>query len=67
VEALESFSRRFCESSGWKPRDLFGVLRVAATARTAAPPLFDTLAALGKDRVRLRLRDAITFLQSRAD
>lgn len=63
AEALEAFCRRFGEEVGWKPRDLFGVLRVAAAGRTAAPPLFDTLAVLGKDRVRLRLRDAIAFLR----
>ncbi len=64
VEALEAFSRGFGERVGWKPKELFAVLRIAACGRTAAPPLFDTLAVLGKDRVRLRLRDAIDFLKT---
>ena len=62
--ALEAFSRDFCERHAWKPKELFTLLRVAATGRTAAPPLFDTLEHLGKDRVRLRLRDATELLRA---
>jgi glutamyl-tRNA synthetase len=54
---LEAFSRAFCERHAWKPKELFTLLRIGAVGRTAAPPLFETLEALGKDRVRLRLRD----------
>ena len=39
-------------------RRLFGAMRVAVTGRTAAPPLFDTMAALGKERCVSRLRRA---------
>jgi len=67
VADLEAFAREFCERTAWKPKELFTLLRLAATGRTAAPPLFDTLAACGKDRVRLRLRDAITALESEPD
>jgi glutamyl-tRNA synthetase len=62
--SIEAFARAFCERTGWKPKDLFGLLRIAVTGRTAAPPLFDTLALCGKDRVRLRLRDAVELLRS---
>ena len=62
IEALENFSRDFCTRHGWKPKDLFTLLRIGATGRTAAPPLFDTLVVLGKDRVRLRLRSVIDRL-----
>ncbi|HWB80383.1 MAG TPA: glutamate--tRNA ligase [Nannocystaceae bacterium] len=61
---IEAFARGFCERSGWKTKELFGLLRTAVSGRTAAPPLFDTLAACGKDRTRLRLRDAIDALQA---
>lgn len=60
---LEAFSRAFGERHRWKPRELFSLLRISATGRTAAPSLFDTLQACGKDRVRLRLRSAIEFLR----
>ena len=36
--------------------------RVAVTGRTAAPPLFDTLAVLGKERCVSRLRAALASL-----
>lgn len=46
---------------------MFTALRVAIVGRTAAPPLFDTMAAVGKDRSRLRLREAIRFLKQGPD
>ncbi|MCA9636951.1 MAG: glutamate--tRNA ligase [Myxococcales bacterium] len=61
--ALEAFSRGFCERSGWKAKELFTLLRIAVTARTAAPPLFDTMAICGKDRCRLRLRHLVEVLR----
>jgi glutamyl-tRNA synthetase len=67
AETLEPFARSFCERHGWKPREVFTLLRISATGRTAAPPLFDTLVALGKDRVRMRLRDAVSRLQAEPD
>ena len=43
-------------------RHLFGAMRVAVTGRTAAPPLFDTMAALGKERCVSRLLRAVEAL-----
>lgn len=63
VAGLETFGREFCERHGWKPKDFFALLRLGATGRNASPPLFDTLALLGKDRTRLRLRDVVERLQ----
>ncbi len=67
VAGLEHFSNAFCERSGWKKGDLFMLLRIAATGRTAAPPLFDTLHLVGKDRFRARVRDLIRVLQDGDD
>jgi glutamyl-tRNA synthetase len=61
--ALEAFSREHCAALGWKTRDLFGLLRVVVTGRTAAPSLFETMSLCGKDRVRLRVRDAIARIE----
>ena len=61
--ALEAAFRGFCEAVGWKPKDVFSVLRLAATASSAAPPLFDTLAVIGKARIQSRLRAAIAHLK----
>ncbi len=64
---LETFSRAFCERHGWKTREVFTLLRLSITGRTAAPPLFDTMAAVGKDRARLRLRDAADVLRQQPE
>jgi glutamyl-tRNA synthetase len=63
-QGLEAFAREFCERQGWKARDLFTLLRIAVTGRIAAPPLFDTMALVGKDRARMRLRDLVDLLQA---
>lgn len=63
AEGLEEFSRAFCEKTGWKPKEVFTLLRVGVTGRTASPSLFDTLSLCGKDRVRFRLRGAIAHIK----
>ncbi len=61
-EGLEAAFDAACARRGWKRRAFFMTVRVAATGKTATPPLFDTLAALGRERVLARLRDAIDLL-----
>ena len=51
--------RALADARGWKAGDLFGAIRVAITGRTATPPLFDTLVAMGYDRTLARLDAAI--------
>jgi glutamyl-tRNA synthetase len=41
---------------------LFGLLRIAVTGRVAAPPLFQTMAVLGKDKCLKRLDVALRRL-----
>lgn len=55
ADELEPPLRALCEERGWKAGDLFMAIRVAVTGRTAAPPLFDTLVALGFQRTLRRL------------
>ncbi|PRQ03393.1 Glutamate--tRNA ligase [Enhygromyxa salina] len=62
AEGLEAFSREFCQRHEWKAREVFALLRLATTGRTAAPSLFDTMALCGKDRTRRRIREAIVTL-----
>jgi glutamyl-tRNA synthetase len=42
----------------------FGLLRVAATGRVAAPPLFQTMAVLGKDKCLKRFDKALQRLST---
>ncbi|MCY4582560.1 MAG: glutamate--tRNA ligase [Chloroflexi bacterium] len=62
VAELEASYRALAERLEVKTGQLFGAVRVAVTGRTAAPPLFDTLAVLGKERCVARLRTALTAL-----
>ncbi len=64
ADELEPPLRRLAEERGWKAGDLFMAIRVATTGRTATPPLFDTLVALGRERTLERLDQAIATLGS---
>ena len=62
AEELEPPLRALVDARGWKAGDLFMAIRVATTGKTATPPLFDTLVALGRDRTLARLDAAIALL-----
>ena len=62
ADELEPPMRALAEARGWKAGDLFMAIRVAVTGRTATPPLFDSLVALGRDRVLERLDAALNLL-----
>jgi glutamyl-tRNA synthetase len=64
AETVETVLRAQCEASGWKPRDLFMPVRVAVTGAKATPPLFESMAVLGKERCRRRLRQALASIKS---
>ncbi|MGH2513586.1 MAG: glutamate--tRNA ligase [Candidatus Limnocylindrales bacterium] len=61
-DRLETVLRALAEARGWKAGDLFMALRVAITGRTATPPLFETLVALGRERTLDRIDAAIDRL-----
>ena len=63
ADELEPPLRELAEARGWKAGDLFMAIRVAVTGRTATPPLFDTLVALGRERTLARLDAAIATLE----
>ena len=62
ADELEPPLRALAEARGWKVGDLFMAIRVGVTGRTATPPLFDTLVALGRERVLERLDRAIAVV-----
>lgn len=63
-DPLEALLRPLALHLGIKTGQLFSALRVAVTGRTAAPPLFDTMSVLGKDRCLMRIEDALNLLNS---
>ncbi len=62
--SLEETMRSLAVELNLETRELFGLLRVAVTGRTAAPPLFETMAVLGKDRCLKRLDAALRLLST---
>jgi glutamyl-tRNA synthetase len=64
VDALESGLRAVAEADGWKAGDLFMALRVALTGKTATPPLFESMVALGRERTLARLDRAARALEA---
>ena len=63
AESLEGLLRPLAAELGLKTGQLFGTLRVATTGRTAAPPLFQTMAVLGKERCLRRIEAVLDRLQ----
>jgi glutamyl-tRNA synthetase len=63
-DLLEDTLRHLAGDLGLKTGQLFGLLRVATTGRSATPPLFDTMAVLGKERCLKRIRAAVAKLGS---
>jgi glutamyl-tRNA synthetase len=63
-EASEARFRTLADELGVKAGQLFMPIRVAATGRTQSPGLFDTLGAIGNERVAQRLDQAIGMLSA---
>lgn len=61
-DTLEQSLRGLASELGLKTGQLFGALRVAVTGRTVAPPLFETMAALGRERTLARVNAAVRAL-----
>lgn len=61
-EATEARLRELAETLGLKAGQLFMPIRVAATGRTQSPGLFETLRAVGANRLQPRVAQAIAML-----
>jgi len=64
-DACDAALRGVAAAEGVKAGLLINATRVAIVGRAVAPPLFETMVVLGKDRVIARLRRALEFLYSR--
>jgi glutamyl-tRNA synthetase len=63
ASSLEGLLRPLASELGLKTGEFFGLLRVATTGRTAAPPLFQTMAILGRERCLQRIEAALRELR----
>lgn len=59
ARSIEQALRDVAANLGVKPRVLFQAVRVAVTGSTVSPPLFESLALLGKERSLQRIRGAL--------
>jgi glutamyl-tRNA synthetase len=57
-ESVEALMRELAIELEWKAGHLFHPMRVAIAGRTAAPPLFDSMCAVGSAVARARIRRA---------
>lgn len=62
-DSLEPLLRSLAAELSLKTKEFFGLLRVATTGRTAAPPLFQTMEVLGKEKCLRWIEAAIDRLQ----
>lgn len=61
---ISSVVNQLCEARSLKPKDLFMPMRMMVCGKKASPPLLETMAVLGKERCRMRLRAAVKSLRS---
>lgn len=63
-DRLDAGLRAFCLEHDVKSRDLFMPVRLMVTGKKATPPLFETMAVLGRERCRTRMRAALAVLKN---
>lgn len=64
AERIDAALRAFCLEQDIKSRDLFMPVRLMVTGKKATPPLFETMAVLGRERCRTRMRAALAALKA---
>jgi glutamyl-tRNA synthetase len=63
VEAGEPPMRELVEKLGLSAGQVFGILRVAVTGQRVSPPLFESMAIIGREIVLKRIQTAIGLLE----
>ncbi|MEI7989168.1 MAG: glutamate--tRNA ligase [Chloroflexota bacterium] len=63
-ETAEHPMRELAESLGLSAGQFFGILRMAVTAQEVSPPLFESMAIIGKEKTLQRIMNAIKTLES---
>lgn len=62
-ESAETPMRDLVKELGLTAGQVFGILRAAVTGQTVSPPLFESMAVIGKEKVLERIRNAIVILE----
>lgn len=66
AEALEAAFRAAATDADLKPGSYFAPFRVAITGKTVSPPLFESMAVLGREETLTRVRNATAALRAYA-
>jgi glutamyl-tRNA synthetase len=61
VPSLETPLKEYMENKGLAPKDFYGFLREAISGQRVTPPLFASMAVLGKEKTLERISDARTL------
>ena len=67
AETIDPALRALAEEQGLKVGQLLGIIRVAVSGKNVAPPLFETLAILGRERTLARIDRGIEALTTLID
>jgi len=62
ADEAEAKMRLLVEKMGLSAGQVFGILRMAVTGQTVSPPLFESMAIIGKQKVIERVKNAIRLL-----
>lgn len=62
-QAAEPPMRALVEEMGFSAGQVFGILRMAVTGQKVSPPLFESMAIIGKEKVLARINRAIHLLE----
>ena len=63
-DAIESALRGLTSTTGLKAGQLFTPIRVALTAKRIAPPLFESIEVLGRERTLARMQNGLTAFET---
>ncbi|MCO6431637.1 MAG: glutamate--tRNA ligase [Deltaproteobacteria bacterium] len=63
IAPIEGVLRPLAEELGLKVGPMFGVLRIAVTGKTITPPLFESFAALGREKTLSRIEETVKLLE----
>ena len=66
-EEIESTLRGLTQTTGLKAGQLFTPIRVAMTAKRIAPPLFESIAVLGRERTIERLQNGLHIFEKHVE
>ena len=66
-DEIETVLRGLTETTGLKAGQLFTPLRVALTAKRIAPPLFESIEVLGRERTVERLRNGLSVFEKHVE